>query len=104
MPQFDVYPNPVSAARRAYPLVINLQSDLMADGALAVVAPLASRHLLPGAVGRLTPAVHVNDQEYLVMTNSLSSLPVRDLEKRIVNLANHRQRLSAAIDLLFFGV
>ena len=104
MPQFDVHTNPVSAARRAYPLVISLQSDLMADGALAIVAPLAPRRLLPGAVGRLTPAVAVDDQEFLVLTNGLTSLPVRDLEKRIANLASQRQRLLAAVDLLFFGV
>jgi toxin CcdB len=104
MPQFDVYANPVPAARRSYPFVINLQSDLLADGELAVVAPLAPRRLLPSAVGRLTPAVPVDDQEYLVLTNSLNSLPVRVLEKRIANLADHRQPLMAAVDLLFVGV
>jgi len=102
--QFDVFTNPVTAARRAYPLVIGLQSDLIALGTEVVVAPMAPRRLLPGAAGRLTPIVRIEDQDYVVITQSLTSLPARDLERRIANLQAYRQSLMAAVDLLFFGV
>jgi toxin CcdB len=104
MAQFDVFANPVSSARRTYPLVVCLQSELNAGGTEAVVAPLALRRNLSGASGRLAPAVHIDDQEYLVLTNNLTSLPVRDLGRRIANLTSHRQSLMTAIDLLFFGI
>jgi hypothetical protein len=43
MAQFDVCINPIIAARRAYPLVIKLQSDLITGGATVVVAPLVRK-------------------------------------------------------------
>jgi toxin CcdB len=104
MPQFDVFTNPVTSARRAYPLVINLQSDLISSGTETVVAPMALRRNLSSAAGRLTPAVAIDDQEYIVLTSSITSLPARELERRIANLASHRQSLMAAVDLLFFGI
>ena len=104
MAQFDVYTNPVTAARRAYPLVIALQSDLIALGSEVVVAPMAPRRLLAGASGRLTPIVRVDDLDYIVITQSLTSLPASDLERRIANLQSYRQSLTAAVDLLFFGI
>jgi toxin CcdB len=104
MAQFDVFANPVAPAKRSYPLVICLHSDLNASGTEAVVAPLALRSALPSATGRLAPIVRIDDQDYLVLTNNLTSLPVRDLGRRIANLSSHRQSLMGAIDLLFFGI
>jgi toxin CcdB len=104
MQQFDVYANPVSSARRAYPLIICLQSDLLSDGTEVVVAPMVPRRSLAGAAGRLTPAVAIDDQEYIVLTNSLTSVPARDLVQRTANLLAYRQQLMAAVDLLFFGI
>lgn len=104
MAQFDVCINPIIAARRAYPLVVKLQSDLITGGATVVVAPLVPHRSLAGAAGRLTPAVAVGEQHYMVLTNSLTSLPDHDLQDRVANLAGNRQQLMAAIDLLFFGV
>ena len=43
MAQFDVFVNPIVAARRAYPFVAVLQSDLADTGRDRIVAPLAPR-------------------------------------------------------------
>jgi toxin CcdB len=104
VPQYDVFVNPVTSARRAYPLVLCLQSDLVAGGTEAVVAPLAPRRSLTGAAGGLTPIVQIDQLEYVVLTNSFTSLPARDLDRRIANLAGDRLKLMAAVDLLYFGV
>jgi hypothetical protein len=40
MAQFDVFVNPISQARRAYPYVAVLQSDLAEAGPERIVAPL----------------------------------------------------------------
>jgi toxin CcdB len=104
VPQFDIFANPVTAARRAYPLVVWLQSDLVSDGTDVVVAPLVPRRNLAGSVGRLTPVVSIDGTEYIVLITSLTSLPSHDLGQRIANIASHRQTLMAAIDLLFFGI
>jgi hypothetical protein len=65
---------------------------------------MAPRRLLPAAAGRLTPIVRIDDQDYVVITQSLTSLPAHDLERRIANLQSCRQSLMAAVDLLFFGM
>jgi toxin CcdB len=104
MSQFDVFANPVTSARRAYPLVVCLQSDLIAGGADVVVAPLASRRSVPGTIGRLTPIIRIDEQDYVVLTNSLTSLPAKALQQRLANLSSYRQSLTAALDLLFFGI
>ncbi len=46
MPQFDVFANPIAAARRNYPYVVVLQSDFLAVEREQIVAPLAPRKFL----------------------------------------------------------
>jgi toxin CcdB len=104
MAQFDVHANPVPGARRAYPWVVVMQSDLLAGSRSRLVAPMAPRVALPQAPGRLTPAVHLEDSEYLVLVPSLASLPERDLGSPVGSVALQRQLLLAAVDYLFFGV
>jgi toxin CcdB len=103
MPQFDVFPNPVSSSRRAYPYVVCLQSELTAGRSNQVVAPLAPRRALPNA-SRLAPVVRIEDDEYVALVTSLSTLPARDLSRRVANLARHREALLGAIDLVSYGV
>lgn len=104
MTQFDVFPNPVTVARRAYPFVICLQSGLLADESDQVVAPLAPRRNLPGTRSRLFPAVRIDDEEYVVLVTRLFTLPARELPRRTANLARQREILLGAVDLLFYGV
>jgi toxin CcdB len=102
--QFDVFPNPVTAARRAYPFVICMQSALLADGSDQVVAPLAPRRHLPDTKSPLFPAVRIDEDEFVVMVTRLFTLPARDLSRRAANLARSREALLGAVDLLFYGV
>jgi hypothetical protein len=58
MAQFDVFVNPVPAARAAFPFVIAMQSDLATTPKQQIVAPVAARCSF-GSSGRLTPKVEV---------------------------------------------
>lgn len=104
MQQFDVFPNPIAASRRAYPLVVCLQSDLFASGSDRVVAPLALRRNLAGAMTRISPPANIDQDEYLVLVSTLVTVPAQMLSRRVANLASHREALLGAIDLLFYGV
>lgn len=104
MRQFDVFPNPVPASRRSYPLLVCMQSDLFADGADSVVAPLAPARNTPGASTRISPPVSIDDTGYVVLVSELVTVPARMLPRRVANLASHREALLGAIDLLFYGV
>jgi hypothetical protein len=102
--QFDVYANPVTAARAALPYVVVMQSDLTANEVETIVAPLALSSKFPNSAGRLLPRVVFDDREFVVVVASLAALPLADLKRKVSNLAEHRGKLLDAVDLLFFGV
>jgi toxin CcdB len=102
--QFDVLDNPIARARRVYPLVMVLQSDLADTGRDRIVAPLAPKAAMPPLAGRLIPVVTVEQDAYAVLVPSLTAMPSGDLRHAIANLADARNRITAAIDYLFLGV
>ena len=105
MAQFDVYANPVAAARRAYPFVVALQSDFTLNAPhQIVVAPLAPLNSMSNVAGRLTPIVAFHGGNHVVLVHALAAVRTRDLKERNGAMASARNALLAAIDYLFFGV
>ena len=104
MNQFEVFANPITRARRAYPLVVVLQADLAVTGRDRIVAPLVPRSRLPGTVGRLAPHVDVNGTAYVVLIPKLTAMPSVDLRDPKGSLGSYRDQIVAAIDYLFLGV
>ena len=102
--QFDVFVNPIAAARRHYPFVVVLQSDFVDGGREQIVAPLVPRKSLSAIAGRLTPIVVVESSDHAVLVPALAGVRRSDLEVRVASLAAARTEVLAAIDLLFFGV
>lgn len=103
MGQFDVFPNPVSGARRLLPFVILLQSDLADTGPDRVVAPLALRDRLPPLSGRLMPLCSINGRDHGILVPGLSTVRARGLGSPVVNLSAERDAIVAALDYLFLG-
>jgi toxin CcdB len=104
MAQFDVFPNPIASARRAYPFVVALQSDFAQHARQQIVAPLVQLERIPNVISRLTPIVALDDVEHMVLIPALTGMPARDLKERSGTIAFARSELLAAIDYLFFGV
>jgi hypothetical protein len=103
MAQFDVFVNPVPAARSAFPFVVAMQSDFAAIPAEQIVAPVAARSALASG-GRLTPKVAIQGAEHIVFIPRMRVIQSRDLTANVCSVASARTELLAAIDLLFFGV
>ena len=104
MTQFDVFVNPIAAMRRAYPLVVVLQSDLARDAHDPIVAPLVPRQSMSKVAGRLTPIVTFHESEHVVLVPALMGVRFRDLAERRGSIVSARGELFGAIDYLFFGV
>jgi toxin CcdB len=102
--QFDVFDNPIAQARRAYPFVAVLQSDLAETGRERIVAPLVPSARLPGIVGRLTPRVKVSGVEHILIVQSLTAIVASDLRDVRDELTSYRNEIVAALDYLFLGV
>ena len=103
MTQFDVFVNPVAAARRAYPFVVAMQSDFARHATDQIVAPLAPCVSMQKTAGRLTPTVAVNGTDHAVLVPRLTAMRAADLAQRVGSIAAARGDLLAAIDYLFFG-
>lgn len=102
--QYEVFENPIPRARRAFPFVSILQSDLAETGADRIVAPLAPRAQMSRAVGRLMPIVRVLGVEHVLVVPRMVPVKAADLGKTKDNLTGYRNDIVAALDLLFLGV
>lgn len=102
--QFDVFPNPLARARRAFPYVVVLQSDLSAIGKDRVVAFIAAREHVGKVAGRLMPVVDIRQREFVVMMPSITNVPLSELRGAIGNVAASRDRLVEALDWMFLGI
>jgi len=102
MAQFDLHRNPRGGT---YPLLLDVQADVLARLATRVVVPLISvkRH---GArpITRLNPVVHVDDEDYVVLFQELAAIATSALGDRVGSLADRRAELVALADLLFTGL
>jgi toxin CcdB len=105
MPQFDVFVNPISRARRAFPFVAVLQADLAKTELSRIVAPLAPRSkLTTAAAGRLAPHVRVAGVDHILFVPSMAAIAAGDLRELRGNVAENRDAIVAALDYLFLGL
>ena len=102
MAQFDIHRNPKGGA---YPLVLDVQSEVLARLATRVVVPLVTvkRH---GArpITRLNPVVRIKDTDYVLLFQELAAIPRSALGEIVATVAPRRTELVAALDLLFTGL
>lgn len=97
MAQFDLYR--LSGGQ----FVVDLQTDLIGIEASRIVAPLreAGRYTaFPG----LTPSVEVEGSAWIVRVQELAAVPGSELREVVGSLAEHRDALKRALDILIDGV
>jgi toxin CcdB len=102
--QYDVFENPIPRARRAFPFVTILQSELADTGRDRIVAPLVARTRMPRVSGRLTPIVKVLGVEHVLLVPRMAPVAVTDLRAMKDQLGSYRNEIVAALDFLFLGV
>jgi toxin CcdB len=103
MAQLDVFVNPIAAARRAYPLVAVLQSDIADIGRERIVAPLVPRSRITGTAGKMSPHVNIDGAEYVLFVPRLTAVRANDLRDLRGRLTKYRDEIVAALDFLFLG-
>jgi toxin CcdB len=104
MPQFRVHRNPNPATAERFPLLLDVQSDLVAGLTTRVVVPLClAAALTQGPLQRLIPTFEVAGTRYAMLTSQLAGIAVQQLGPEVADLAAHRGEILAALDLLFIG-
>ncbi len=105
MPQFSVYRNSNPATRNRFPLLVDIQSDLLEPLATRVVIPLTPAIAARTRTMRsLTPVVQFGGKDYVMLTPQLAGIPARDLGPVAGNLVSERDTIIAAVDFLLAGI
>jgi len=103
MHQFDVVANPFPASRERQPLLVALQSDLLARSLdTVVVAPLEPATSSTFA-DRLNPRVIVDGEPFALIAQEIVTVRKSTLGMARGSLAADRDKIIAALDLLFTG-
>ncbi len=104
MPQFAVHRNRNAATRTRYPLLLDVQSDLLAGMGTRVVIPLVLLSALgESALTTLTPALTVEDERYAALTPQLAGIAASELGAIVADVSRERSSILAALDLLITG-
>ncbi len=104
MAQFTVYRNRNPRSKASYPLLVDVQSDLLEPLQTRVVIPLSRvAALARKPVSHLTPRLTYDGDAYVLMTPQLAGIARSDLGAAVGTLAQQRQEILAAIDFLISG-
>lgn len=99
--QFDVFRNPGSRAS-LFPFVVVLQSDWVTDTSSVIVAPLVA----PSGTRtskRLYPEFEIEGRQLALAITDLAALERSRLANPVASLDSERDKIIAALDLLFTG-
>ena len=105
MSQFTVYANKNAKTRRAFPYLMDIQSDLLEELQTTVVIPLCkASQLKDQIIAKLCPLVEISGEKYVAMSQQLAGIDRSQLGKEITNLAANHSQFIAAIDFLISGI
>jgi toxin CcdB len=105
MPQFSLYRNRNPASRARFPLLLDIQSDLLEPLATRVVVPLVPAESgRPRSMRTLTPILEFEGKRYLMLTPQVAGIPTRELGPLAGDLNSDRDTIVAAVDFLRAGI
>jgi toxin CcdB len=105
MTQFAVHKNRNENTRGRFPLLLDVQSDLLEPLNTRVVVPLSlAATARTRAMQSLTPHLSVAGKEYIMMTPQLAGIAQHDLGAVVDSVASERAKIIGALDLLITGI
>lgn len=105
MAQYDVYANPSTAQREAFPYVVVLQSDQLDFFVSRFVMPLAKLpHRPEKSPHRLVQSLEIEGQVVYLAAHMCAALPAQILKNPITHLQSERQFFIDALDAVVSGI
>ena len=105
MAQFTAYRNSNAATRTTIPLLLDVQSELIATLDTCVVIPLYTETAMKGKIFKtLTPVLTIDGKRYVMVTPQLAGIPRKLLGAPVAELSSHRAEIMAALDMLVSGI
>ena len=104
MAQFAVYLNKNLKNRAFFPLLVDVQSELLEDLESRVVIPLAKAVGFGGFPLRLVmPSLEFEGERYVLMTPQLAGVSRTDLGSQMGAVSTYAGAISTATDILLRG-
>ena len=104
MPQFAVYLNKNLRSRSVFPLLVDVQGELLRDLETRVVIPLIkSAAFTSFPLGLVMPAVEIEGESYVLVTPQLAGVSQWDLGPHTGSVAAHSHAIFTAMDILLRG-
>ena len=104
MPQFAVYLNKNLRSRSVFPMLVDVQSELLRDLETRVVIPLVkSAAFTSYPLGLVMPTVEVEGESYMLVTPQLAGVSRWDLGPHTGSVASHSGAVFTAMDILLRG-
>lgn len=105
MTQYSVYKNKNKTTQDRYPLLLNIQNDLLVSMQTCVVVPLTPvQSMAHSPMQKLTPVFNINKVDYCMMTPQMAGIHSRELGNEVSNLSANQHDIIAAIDFLLSGI
>ena len=101
--QFDVFHNPSRSGRVDRPFILIVQAPYLDHLKTRVGGPLVTERALRREL-RLNPELPVQGQNYYFSPTELVTFPLQLLHQPVTNLEAYRDRIIAALDLVFTGI
>lgn len=104
MAQFTVFRNKNARSKVVFPLLVDVQSDLLDALQTRVVIPLSKvAAITKNPVSQLTPVLEFEGVSYVLVTPQLAGVAQSELGPVTGSLAHHRETILAAMDFLLLG-
>ncbi|WP_350317078.1 type II toxin-antitoxin system toxin CcdB [Pectobacterium aroidearum] len=88
-----------------YTMLVDVQSDIVETPKRRMVIPLIESHHLSEKVNKtLFPLIHIDGEDYRLMTTELSSVPVEVIGEVIADLGDYADEIKDALNLMFWGI
>ena len=105
MGQFSVYANRNAKSKARYPLLLDVQSQLLDSLQTRLVVPLAPASQYKGkAMTTLRPSFELDQESYVMLTPQMAGIARTEMGVEVADLSHHRQSIISAIDFLIAGV
>jgi toxin CcdB len=98
MTRFVVYTNPEGEG-----YLLDVQADLLDHLNTRVVVPLLPIAAAPAPANTLNPVFQIEGEKVVMVTQFMAAIPAPILKLPVHNLADSRNDITAALDLLFQG-
>jgi toxin CcdB len=105
MAQMRVYQNKSAQSNKEFPLLLDIQTDLLDSLQTTVVVPLQKlKNNSDKVLTQLTPVFTIDGIDYLMLTPQLAGIQRKELGKVIAELEYARTEILNALDFLLTGI